>query len=388
MTQHSNDIIVRAGLVGQGLVGPSHFKGYQTHPNAEVIAVCDLSQERAEAFAAEHKISEVYTSYDDMLANADINTVDIATPTFLHVPMTQRAAEAGKHIHCEKPFCRSIAEGQIAVEAVEKSGVKLVVGETYVFNTSHVKTRELIEAGEIGTPLQIRQRHGPWLRRQTEGKKPRRVGDKTWRRDPELSGGGNYTWMFGHGVHFFAAAEYFMLDQKIAQIHSVVGTFTNNGNQQNEIPLLTWTYENTDCQGVWMCAEPATNKFDAIHGVSTQIIGEKGMIEVLGEGGHNLIWEGKQQHLILHREGKETQCFCFDEGGDDIWNSDISYYGQGHINQVHHLINSIVNDTDPLYNGREGIHAVRCTLAAIRSADEGHPVLLKDIEDTYTAYGE
>ncbi|MDP6042705.1 MAG: Gfo/Idh/MocA family oxidoreductase, partial [Candidatus Latescibacteria bacterium] len=88
MSTQSNDIIVRAGLVGQGLVGPSHFKGYQTHPNAEVVAVCDLSQERAESFAKEHGITEVYTSYDDMLNKADINTVDIATPTHLHIPMT------------------------------------------------------------------------------------------------------------------------------------------------------------------------------------------------------------------------------------------------------------------------------------------------------------
>ncbi len=386
MSTQSNDIIVRAGLVGQGLVGPSHFKGYQTHPNAEVVAVCDLSQERAESFAKEHGITEVYTSYDDMLNKADINTVDIATPTHLHIPMTRQAAEAGKHIHCEKPFCRSIAEGQIAVDAVEKSGVKLVVGETYVFNTSHVKARELIEAGEIGNPLQIRQRHGPWRRRQRRNPVRRSAGAKTWRKDPELSGGGNYTWIFDHAVHFFAAAEYFMIDQPITEVYAVKSTCTSRGEHEEEIPIITWAYENTDCQGVWMRAEPANGKYDFMHGFSTQIIGKKGMIEVLGEGGHNLIWEGKQQHLILHREGKETQCFHFDEGGDDIWNSDISYYGQGHINQVHHLIDSIVNDTSPRYSGEDGIHAIHCTLATILSAEEDRPIQLKDLAPSYTAY--
>jgi len=80
------------------------------------------------------------------------------------------------------------------------------------------------------------------------------------------------------------------------------------------------------------------------------------MIEVLGEGGHNLIWENQQQHLVLHREGKETQCFRFEEGGDDMWASNISYYGQGHINQVHHLIDCILQDTPPRYGIEEGIH--------------------------------
>ncbi len=112
------------------------------------------------------------------------------------------------------------------------------------------------------------------------------------------------------------------------------------------------------------------------------------MIEVLGEGGHNLLWEGQQQHLILHREGKETVCFRFDEGGDDVWESDISYYSQGHINQVHHLIDCILADCTPRYSGEEGLHAVRCTLAAIRSARESRPVRVGEITPDYTAYEE
>ncbi|MXZ21432.1 MAG: Gfo/Idh/MocA family oxidoreductase [Caldilineaceae bacterium SB0665_bin_25] len=79
--------------------------------------------------------------------------------------MTRQAALAGKHVHCEKPFCRSVAEGMEAVQAVKSAGVKLLVGETYLFLTSHMKARALIEDGAIGRPLQIRQRHGAWRRR-------------------------------------------------------------------------------------------------------------------------------------------------------------------------------------------------------------------------------
>ena len=72
---------VKAGIVGLGLVSTSHLKGYLSHPRAEVVAVCDLDQARASDFAARHGIPEVYTSYEEMLARAEINTVDIATPT-------------------------------------------------------------------------------------------------------------------------------------------------------------------------------------------------------------------------------------------------------------------------------------------------------------------
>jgi predicted dehydrogenase len=116
------------------------------------------------------------------------------------------------------------------------------------------------------------------------------------------------------------------------------------------------------------------------------VVGEHGLIEVLGEGGGNLLWEGRQQHLILHREGQAAQCFRFEEGGDEIWDSEISYYSQGHINQVGHLLDSIVQDTQPRYTAADGVHAVRCTLAAIRSAQEGRPVRVDQIEPAYTAY--
>ena len=387
---------LRVGMVGLGLAATPHFKGYASHPRAEVVAVCDLDGERARAFVGEHAIPQVYTSFEQMLKEGDIDVVDIATPTFLHAPMTLQALDAGKHVHCEKPFCRSVGEGMEVCAAARRNGKKLVVGETYVFNTSHVKARELIEAGEIGRPLQIRQRHGAWL-----GRPQARVytgpPDRNWRVDGEKSGGGDYPWIFDHAVHFFATAEYFVLDEKIDAVHAVVGT-SRSGEKRSgaahdpyataevDIPIITWKYEDTDCQGVWMRAERLNGKYDYMRGFSSAIIGEKGMIEVLGEGGHNLLWEGKQQQMLLHREGKETVCFRFDEGGDDVWESDICYYSKGHVNQVQHLLDCIVEEREPRYGGEDGVHAVRCTLATIRSAQEGRPVRVEEIEAGFTAY--
>jgi predicted dehydrogenase len=387
---------VRAGMVGVGLVSTPHLKGYLSHPRAEVVAICDMDQERAGQFAKKYGIPEVFSSYQEMLQKADINTVDIATPTFLHAPMTIQAADAGKHIHCEKPFCRYVGEGLQACEAVRRNGVKLVVGETYVFISAHKKARELIEAGEIGQPLQIRQRHGAWLERK-EATVYTGPTARNWRIDPEKSGGGDYHWIFDHAVHFFATAEYLMLDQKVAEVYAVKAT--GKGRMQKsgaandpyatatvDIPLITWVYADPDRQGVWMRAERLNGKYDYMRGFCTTIIGEKGMVEVLGEGGHNLLWAGQQQHLLLHREGKETLGFRFDEGGDDVWQSDICYYSQGHINQVHHLIDTILKDTQPRYTGEDGVHAVQCTLATIRSARENRPVKVAEIGPEYTAY--
>jgi len=387
---------VKVGMVGLGLAFAAHFKGYASHPQAEVVALCDLDEARASQVAGQYGIPQVYTAYEAMLAQADLDLVDITTPTFLHAAMTQQAAQMGVHVHCEKPFCRSIGEGLAACEAARRQGVKLMVGETYCFITAHVRARELIAAGEVGRPLQIRQRHGTWLER-ARTSIDTGPADRRWRVDPEKSGGGDYPWIFDHAVHFFATAEYLMLDQKIAEVYAVTATSGATGTGRGaahdpyaaaevDIPLITWKYEDAACQGVWMRAERLNGKYDYRRGFSSIVIGEKGMLEVLGEGGHNLMWAGQQQHLILHREGQETRCFRFDEGGDDLWQSDIAYYSQGHINQVHHLLDCIRQDTEPRYSGEDGLEAVRCTLAAIRSAQPGRPFQVSEVGPDYTAY--
>ncbi len=386
---------IRVGIVGLGLAASAHVEGYERHPRAKVVAVCDSDEERAKIWAARHNIPRVYADYQSMLADPEISLVDIATPTYLHALMTRAAAKAGKHVHCEKPFCRGMAEGLAACDSVKRNGTKLLVGETYVFLASHVKAHELIAAGDIGRPMQVRLRHGGW-RERTQPRIDTGPADRTWRVDPASSGGGKYPWIFDHAVHFFAVAEYFMLDTPITEIYAVRGDSGSRSESAGaahdpytsaevDIPIITWRYVDEDRQGLWMRAERLNHKYDPMNGFSSTIIGETGAIEVLGEGGGQLFESGQPQHLVLHRQAKPTLCFRFDEGGDAVWDSDICYYTQGHVNQIHHLIDSILTDTEPRYGGEHGVHAVRCTLAAIRSANEQRPVRIDEIAQDDTA---
>ncbi len=388
--------VLRVGMVGLGLVSTAHWKGYDSHPRAEVVAVCDLDLDRARRFAECYGIDEVYADYDQMLRHARLNVVDIATPTFLHAPMARKALEAGSHVHCEKPFCRSVGEGQELVEMARTRGLQLLVGETYVFISAHQRARQLIEEGAIGAPRQIRQRHGDWIERD-----PPRIDtgptDRSWRVDARASGGGAYPWIFDHAVHFFATAEYFALGDPIAEIYAVraesAAASPRSGARHDpyaqapiDIPIITWQHRSGSCQGVWMRSERLNGQYDFYRGFSTTISGEKGLIEVLGEGGGQLQWAGKPAHLVLHRAGRPSEAFRFDEGGDDVWDSEIAYYSKGHVAQIHHLLDSIHASAQVRYGAAEGTQAVRCTLAAIRSVERGTPVRVDDIEDSYTAY--
>ncbi|MGN1141300.1 MAG: Gfo/Idh/MocA family protein [Oliverpabstia sp.] len=386
---------VKVGLVGLGLVSDSHIKAFQTHKNAEVVAVCDLDEAHAKEVAAQYGIEKYYTDYNEMLKDEGINLVDICTPTFTHVKMTIAAAEAKKNILCEKPFCMNLKEGQAAVEAAKKNSVSLTVEESYRFMTSIIKAKELIDAGEIGKPTQIRQRFGEWIPK--EGVLDTRETTEThrgWRMNTEKAGGNGFPWMFDHCVHFFTAAEYLM-DSEITEVYSVMADNTwmhkdkdnkvemslHGGTEIGDITMLTWSHADPACKGVWMRAEEINGKYDNMTGFSITVLGEKGMIEVLGEGAGGLQYNGENVHLILRKKDGTAQTMRFEEGGDDIWVSEMSYYSQAHKNLIHQMVDSILNNTESPYSGEAGVHDVKTTLAAICSAKEKLPVKVAEVTD-------
>jgi predicted dehydrogenase len=386
--------VVKVGIVGLGLVSNSHIKAFRSHPHAKMIAVCDMNERRAKSVAQKFGIPKYYTSYEEMLKDGDINTIDIATPTFLHSSMAIAAAKAGKNIQCEKPFCLTLEEGMAACREAEKQGVSLAVGESYIFMSSIRKARELIDAGEIGKPQQIRERFGEWVERDDVMDNREFTDGHGWRLDSNRAGGAGFPWMFDHCVHFFSTAEYLMKDSKIKEIYSLKSDLSWMENRKIEtkmdiygvnpagdIPIMTWTYEDSACQGVWMRAEVFNGKYDPMTGFSVTVIGDKGMIEALGEGGGGLQHNGKPTHLVLHRKDGRTETFRFDEGPDDVWKSEVSYYSQAHTNQIHELVDRLIKDEQPRYSGVDGTRAVKTTMTAIYSAKNDKPVKVQDMTD-------
>ena len=111
------------------------------------------------------------------------------------------------------------------------------------------------------------------------------------------------------------------------------------------------------------------------------VIGDKGMIEVLGEGGKGLEYNGKPAHLVLYRKDGTAETFRFDEGGDEIWDSEVSYYSRAHRNQIFEFIDALVAGKESRYSGEAGLRAVQTTMAAICSAKEDIPVKVQEVSD-------
>jgi myo-inositol 2-dehydrogenase / D-chiro-inositol 1-dehydrogenase len=144
---------IRFGLVGAGRIGRVHAQTLiQRVPQAELVAVTDVNQAAAKSLADEFGIHHVAQNYEQLLDIATVQAVAICSATDTHAPFITQAAQAGKHIFCEKPIAANLAAIDSALQAVDRAGVKLMIGFNRRFDPNHQRIRQAIENGEIGTP--------------------------------------------------------------------------------------------------------------------------------------------------------------------------------------------------------------------------------------------
>ena len=142
---------VRWGVLGvAGIAVRKVIPAMQRSEITEVTAIASREFKKAQDAAPALGVSKVYGSYEELLADPDIDAIYNPLPNHLHVPWSVRAAEAGKHVLCEKPIGLSVAEAQQLIEARDRTGVK--IGEAFMVH-SHpqwLRTREIVRSGEIG----------------------------------------------------------------------------------------------------------------------------------------------------------------------------------------------------------------------------------------------
>lgn len=144
---------LKIGVIGTGRIGKVHIATLvQSVPQAEVISVADINLRSAAEVAKSFGITNVCASHTDIISNPEIEAVVICSSTDTHAKYIVEAAGAGKHIFCEKPVDLSLEVIRSAMQAVEKAGVKLMVGFNRRFDPNFLKIRQLVAEGKIGEP--------------------------------------------------------------------------------------------------------------------------------------------------------------------------------------------------------------------------------------------
>ena len=142
---------VRWGILSTADIGMVKVTpAIQRAGNCEVVAIASRDLERATAAAVELGIATAYGSYEELLAADDVDAIYIPLPNDLHAEWIMKAAQAGKHILCEKPLGMTSAEARQMAQACENAGVKLAEAFMYRHHPSWVETRRLLASGAIG----------------------------------------------------------------------------------------------------------------------------------------------------------------------------------------------------------------------------------------------
>ncbi len=183
----SENKIINVGVISCSGMAEGHMKGVINHPNARLVAICDIDLEKAQTVAKRRCVDRVYQDYRELLAQPDIDAVIIVTPDQLHKEMAVAALEAGKHVLCEKPLALTREDCKAIAEAVKKSDKKFMVGQICRYTPGFKAAKEIIDRGEIGELMFVESEYAH------DYEKILRPG--VWRYDPLRNG------VVGGGCH-------------------------------------------------------------------------------------------------------------------------------------------------------------------------------------------
>lgn len=329
-------------IIGAGRAGSLHAEIYSEHiVNSRVVAVVDSVQEPAMRIAQEYG-ADWYINHEEALKRSDVDAVIISTPTFTHARIAIDAAEAGKHIFCEKPMALTLKEADEIIVAARRANVKLQVGFMRRFDSEFQTAKRIIDTGVIGKLAIIKSTgRGPGL-------------PPPWACDPIMSIG----MLAEVNSHDFDSVRWLM-ESEIRRIYAEAEAIA--------VPELRSRYPRFYDNAV-VTLKFANGSLGLIDGSCPVKYGYDARVEVLGTEGVILIGELKSQSILVCK--KETGAYT------STFPSWRDRFKDAYLKEDKHFIECIINDRKPLVSGEDGRAALEAVLAATKSLEEAKPITL------------
>jgi predicted dehydrogenase len=340
----------KVAVLGAGFIADIHLESYRRFvPDAEVTAIYSRSADRAERVAKHWNIPRAFTDVDQLLAEADCDVVDICLPNFLHHRVTLAAARAGKHVIIEKPLCMTLEEADEMIAVCAEQGRKLMYAEELCFAPKYERVRRLVQEGAVGEIYMLKQleKHsGP---------------HSDWFWDVNQSGGGV---LMDMGCHAFAWFRWMTNNARVKSVWATMDTVVHRERTLGE--------DNTICvvefdNGVVGLAEDGWAKPG----------GMDDRIEVYGTKGVSFadLFRGNSAHTY----SEEGYGYAAEKAGSTQgWTYTIfeEVFNQGYPHELHHFIECVREDKQPLVTGEDGRAVLEMIYAAYASARSGAKVEL------------
>lgn len=336
---------INVGLIGCGRIANKHMEALKAIENANVIAFCDINEERLRNFTEKYR-GKAYTNYKDLLNNPEINAVIIGTPSGLHAQMTIDAANAKKHVATEKPMALNLKDADAMVQACKKNNVKLCVIKQNRYNPPIVKLKEAFDKGRFGKIFLIKT-DVFWARPQSY------YDQDEWRG----------TWAMDGGVIMNQASHHLDLVRwfggEIDSVFSTMNTFSHNIEvDDTHVGIIKFKNGAMGIINATTCTFPKN-----IEG-SLTILGTKGSAKV---GGFAV---NKMEHWDFSDYNND------DESITKHSTVPSNVYGFGHIEVFRNFIGAIITDKNLSIDGLEGRKTLELIKAMYLSAKTGKEIKL------------
>jgi predicted dehydrogenase len=270
--------VIGWGVIGVGdVVERKSGRAFQTVPGSALVAVMRRDPERAADFARRFGVPRWYADADELLADAHVDAVYVATPPDSHLDYTVRAAAAGKPVYVEKPMARTAAECEQMIAACARAGVPLFVAYYRRAMPRFTTAVDLVRSGRIGTVRSVLIRH------QRPADDP--SGPLPWRLDPRLSGGGHFVDTASHTLDW--------LDLLLGPATDVSGAATGPEGPAAETRVVArfsfgdvlgvglWDYEAAEtCDLVELIGDAGTLRLSAFGTEPLRLTTAAGTIEI------------------------------------------------------------------------------------------------------------
>ncbi len=326
------------GVLGVGEMGLRHAENLRRHvARARLVAIADVSPERARQVAGELEVDNFYSSLEAMLENKDIEAVLIATPDKFHAQAVVSAAKAGKDILCEKPLALHLADARSALSEVSKAKRRLQVGFMRRYDPAYAAAMKRIEAGEIGTPVVFKS-----------------VGrDKDQPPIAAYESNVNGMIFYTNTIHDFDLARWLMQDE-VTGVHAyTTSAIRPEVAEYGDVvaSVVNLQYQRGAIGNVESYAQ-------AVYGydVRTEIVGSRGSI-------------------FLGSLDQIPAVFLTAQGGQHVLADHFLWrFRDAYLEEVRDFVNTILSDRAPRVSGDDGLKALAIAVAAEKSHQQSKPV--------------
>ena len=142
--------VVNVAVVGYGYWGPNIARNLMERPELSLWGLCELEQARVADFEKRYPGARACDSFEEVLADPDVDAVSIATPPSTHYTLAKQALERGKHVLVEKPLATNVADAESLVELARRNHLVLMPGHTFLYSPAVNRVLDLIQSGELG----------------------------------------------------------------------------------------------------------------------------------------------------------------------------------------------------------------------------------------------